>query len=97
MAEIGSFIMQGLLEGLSSFVNNVIEIWNNIKNSVIQKVIEVKDGIGNKFQEAYNTVKNIFSNIGSFFAGVWRKYKKYVLRIRNQNRGCNVWSCKEWN
>lgn len=86
MAEMGSFIMQGLLEGLSNFVNNVIEIWNNIKNSVIQKVIEVKDGIGNKFQEAYNTVKNIFSNIGSFFAGVWRKYKKYILRIRNQNR-----------
>ena len=95
MAEMGSFIMQGLLEGLSNFVNNVIEIWNNIKNSVIQKVIEVKDGISNKFQEAYNTVKNIFQNIGSFFVGIWRKHKKYFYRIRNKNRRCNVWSCKK--
>jgi hypothetical protein len=92
MAEMGGYIIQGLLNGISSLVGKVKEIWNNMKNTaidifinlktnLINKVTEIKDGIKNKFQEAYTSIKNIFSNIGSFFSGIWNNVKNTFSKL----------------
>lgn len=84
--EIGTNIIQGLLNGIISLVEKITEIWNNIKNtateiwnnitsSISNAVNNIKDGISNAFQTAYNTITNIFSNIGNFFSNVWNNVK----------------------
>ena len=65
MAEQGKFIMQGLLNGITSLVNNVKQIWENIKNTAVQKFTEIKNSISNTWQqvigktlEAWQSIKN---------------------------------------
>lgn len=92
MQNLGVNVIQGLLNGISSLVYKVKEIWQNIKNnaigtftnikeSVVNKVSEIKSNITNKFQEAYTNIKNIFDNIGSYFSGVWNKVKNTFTKL----------------
>lgn len=86
MMELGNYIIQGLLNGISNLVSKVTDIWNrmkstaieifsNIKTAITSKVTEIKNSISQKFQDAYNSIKNIFSNIGNFFDGIWGRVK----------------------
>lgn len=86
MMELGNYIIQGLLNGISNLVSKVTDIWNkmkstaieifsNIKIAITSKVTEIKNSISQKFQDAYNSIKNIFSNIGNFFDGIWGRVK----------------------
>lgn len=59
MAELGTYIIQGLLDGISSLVDSIKRIWENIKQTAISIFNSVKDNISNIF----NNIKNIASNI----------------------------------
>lgn len=95
-AEIGKNIIQGLCNGITSLVQNItqiwenikstaINIWNNITSSISNAVNNIKEGISNAFQTAYNTVTNIFSNIGNFFSNIWNNVKNTF-----SNLGTNI-------
>ena len=63
MAEQGKFIIQGLLNGISSLVNNITEIWNNIKNIAIQKFTDIKNSISNIWQQVTNKTSETWQGI----------------------------------
>lgn len=63
MAEQGKFIMQGLLNGISSLVDNVRQIWENIKNTAIQKFTDIKNSISNIWQQVFNKTSEIWQGI----------------------------------
>lgn len=63
MTEQGKFIMQGLLNGISSLVDNVRQIWENIKNTAIQKFTDIKNSISNIWQQVFNKTSEIWQGI----------------------------------
>ena len=63
MAEQGKFIMQGLLNGINSLVNNVKQIWENIKGTVVQKFTDIKNSISNIWQQVTNKTSETWQNI----------------------------------
>ena len=96
MREQGVFVVEGLLNGISSLVGKVTDIWNkmkstaiekftNIKTSITSKVEEIKTGITSKFKEAYNNITSTFNNIGTFFSNIWGKIKNTF-----SNLGTNI-------
>lgn len=65
MAELGTYIIQGLLDGISSLVDSIKQIWENIKQTAISIFNSVKDNISNIFNNIKNIASNIWNNITS--------------------------------
>lgn len=63
MAEQGNFIMQGLLNGITNLVDNVKQIWENIKNTAVQKFTDIKTSISNIWQQVTNKTSETWQNI----------------------------------
>ena len=63
MEEQGNFIMQGLLNGITSLVENVKQIWENIKNTAIEKFTDIKNSISNVWQQVTNKTSETWQNI----------------------------------
>ena len=85
MAELGTFVIQGLLDGISSLVSNVTQIWENIKNFISNIINGIKDTISN----VLNTIKTIWSNIwnglkdttSNIFNAIWNTIKGIINAI----------------
>ena len=63
MEEQGNFIMQGLLNGITSLVSKVKEIWENIKNNVNEVFNNIKTSIVNIWNNVKNTTTNVWNTI----------------------------------
>ena len=63
MAEQGNFIVQGLLNGINNLVDNVKQIWENIKNTAVQKFTDIKNSISNIWQQVTNKTSEIWQKI----------------------------------
>lgn len=63
MAEMGTYIIQGLLNGITSLVNRVNEIWQNMKNTVVNKFNEIKTSITDIWNNVKNTTLNVWNTI----------------------------------
>ena len=63
MAEQGNFIMQGLLNGITNLVDNVKQIWENMKNTAVQKFTDIKTSISNIWQQVTNKTSETWQNI----------------------------------
>ena len=63
MAEQGKFIIQGLLNGISSLVYKVTEIWENMKKTVVQKFSDIKNSISNIWQQVTSKTSETWQNI----------------------------------
>ena len=81
MAEMGTYIIQGLLNGISSLVGNIGEIWNTITSlmrsgaqNALSAIQNVFSGLASWFKtiftNAWTTVKNVFSKGGQIFKGI---------------------------
>jgi phage-related protein len=65
MAELGTYMIQGLLDGISSLIDSIKQIWENIKQTAISIFNSVKDNISNIFNNIKNIASNIWNNITS--------------------------------
>ena len=87
MAEQGKFIMQGLLNGISSLVDNVRQIWENIKNTAIQKFTDIKNSISNIWQQVTNktseTWQGIKNKVKEGAQGAWNGITSIFSNIPN--------------
>lgn len=63
MAEQGNFIMQGLLNGITSLVDKVKEIWQNMKDTVVNKFTEIKTSITDIWNNVKNTTTNVWNTV----------------------------------
>lgn len=97
-AEIGSFLIQGLINGISSLIGNVssliIGIWDGLKKSIsdkTQKILDVStelwggitNAIGSAVDNAKKLVSNTWSNISKITSDTWGNVKK--------------WTSEKWN
>lgn len=70
MEEQGGFIMQGLLGGISSLVQSVIDVFVKIKD----KIVEIWGAIKEKTSEVWNGIK-------TFVSGLWTGLKTNVSNV----------------
>lgn len=63
MAELGNFIMQGLLNGITSLIDNVKQIWEDMKSTAVQKFTDIKNSISNIWQQVTNKTSETWQNI----------------------------------
>lgn len=110
MADIGKFLMQGLLNGISGMVKKVTKIFTDIKNSVTKAWDEAKKNtteawntISNKVSETWNNMKSWatekFSNIKSSITGAWDKAKEKTVSTWTtiSNKISETWNnIKSW-
>lgn len=87
MAELGNYIMQGLLNGITSLVDNVKQIWENIKNTAVQIFNDIKNSISNIWQQVTSktteTWQNIKNNVKEGAQGAWNGITSIFNNIPN--------------
>ncbi len=81
MAELGTYIIQGLLDGISSLVDSIKQIWENIKQTAISIFNSVKDNISNIFNNIKNIASNIWNNITSNIRNAVSNIKNGIVQI----------------
>lgn len=78
-----------LQEFLASIMNSIwskmVEIWENIKLSISQKIESIVEGLKTKFTEAKEAVTEVFTNmkdaVASVFEGMWTAIKGKINSI----------------
>lgn len=80
MAQMGSFLIDGLKNGLLGIWDRVKSIFENLKNNVISKFTDIKNNMSNKANEAKNAVLNIFENIKN---GIQNKIDSAKEKVKN--------------
>lgn len=83
MAEIGTYIIQGLLEGLKSLVENVIQFFADLKEKIVTKLTELKESAVNKANEIKQNVVNAFNNLKQNAINAFNTLKSSVMSIWN--------------
>ncbi|XOW22296.1 phage tail protein [Lactococcus lactis] len=97
-AEIGSFLIQGLLNGISSLIGGVSELIGGIWG-------DIKKAISDKTQEILDTSKAIWGNISNAIGGAVDGAKKWVsdrwsdISKTTSDTWDNVkkWTSDKWN
>lgn len=70
MAEQGVYIMQGLMNGVSSMVASVISVFSGLWESIKDVFSHITDWFKDKFSAAWQVVKDVFSSGGKIFDGI---------------------------
>lgn len=82
MAEIGKMLMQGLYNGIESFVETIKKIfeilWNGIKQITVTAWSGIKTVASGIWNGLKNTASTIFNGIKTTISGVWDGIKKYA-------------------
>lgn len=56
MAEQGEYIMEGLKNGIEGFIDKIKEIWDKVKETVLEKIEDIKTGITEIFQKIWGAI-----------------------------------------
>lgn len=80
-AEIGVYLMEGLLKGIKSLREKVIIFFSNFCTSLKNIFTNIPNWFGNKFAEAKNAIIEKFRPIGSFFTGLFSNIKNIFSNI----------------
>lgn len=75
MTEMGKYIIEGLLNGITSLIDNVKQTWQSIKNNIL----EVSNDIKNKISNTWGNIKNITSE-------KWNRIKDDVFYVWDKIR-----------
>lgn len=68
MAEQGGYIMSGLLNGVTKKLQEILDFFGGLKDSIVEKFTDIKDKLGEKFNSARKTIEDKFSDIGKWFS-----------------------------
>lgn len=89
MFELGEYVIQGLLNGITSLIDKIKEKWEEIKtntinkfteikDTVVNKVTEMKDKAVNKVSELKNNAVDSFNNIKNKAIDIWSNIKTSI-------------------
>ena len=87
MAEMGSFLMKGLFNGISSLVENVASIfgdlkqkigdkWSEISTAAAQKWDEIKQNLSDRWNNLKEDAGDIFNKVRGNISDSWEKVKQ---------------------
>ena len=75
MAEMGGYLMEGLLGGIEGLAGNVKQAWDSMKQTAVQTWETVKQNIGSKWEQIKSNSKAVFSNIANTVKTSWDNIK----------------------
>lgn len=78
MYEIGQYIVQGLLDGISSLIGNVPLNFGQMKENTLKKIEEMKNEIGTKIGNIKNNVLNWAGDVKGNMSNCWENCCKTV-------------------
>lgn len=70
MAEMGVYMMQGLLNGVTSMIGSVVATFTGLWEKIKDVFAHVSDWFKDKFSAAWQAVKDVFSTGGEIFDGI---------------------------
>lgn len=76
MMELGTFLMQGLINGIKSLISKIGDSWTSIKNkfsegktAIVSMFSNIKEKLSEPFEKARDTIEGIAEKIKGFFKG----------------------------
>lgn len=78
MAEMGRYIIEGLLNGIKSLVPNVQEIWEGMKEAAVNIWNSMKDSLADTWESIKQTAVNTWENIKRNLSEKWENLKTGV-------------------
>ena len=75
MAEMGKYIIQGLLNGILSLVGDVKAIWEGMKDTAVNIWNGVKDFLGNTWNSIKQTASQVWDGIKQNLSEKWNNIK----------------------
>lgn len=75
MAEMGGYLIDGLVEGIKKAIPSVIEKFSEIKTKILDKLGEIKDGMHQKFSEINTDSENSVSKLKNTILDSWDELK----------------------
>ena len=78
MAEMGKYIIEGLIEGINSLAGNVQGLWNSMKETAIQTWESIKQSLSEKWENLKTSAKDTFNNIREKIKESWTGIKENV-------------------
>jgi len=82
MAEIGGWIIEGMLEGISKLIENVIKLFTDIWNGITDVFKNVGEWFTDKFKSAKDGVEKAWSGTKQFFTNRWNDVKDAFSNAR---------------
>jgi hypothetical protein len=94
MAEIGRFIMEGLINGIKKMFDAVSKLWNTIKDTCTKVFNSVKDFIVNVWNGIKTTTSNVWNGIKSGVSNAINAVKSTVSNVFNgiKSTATSVWN-----
>jgi len=83
MSELGTYLIQGLFNGINSLVNIISQIWENMKIKVLEIWENIKISITEKIDILKNNVSNILNNISTIWTSIFSSIKTFTTNIFN--------------
>ena len=78
MAEMGKYLIQGLLNGIKGLAGTVKQAWDSMKQTAVQTWETVKQNLGSKWEQIKTNSKTTFSNIAGNIKTSWESIKSNV-------------------
>ena len=78
MAEMGKYLIQGLLNGIKGLAVTVKQAWDSMKQTAVQTWETVKQNLGSKWEQIKTSSKTTFSNVASNIKTSWESIKTNV-------------------
>lgn len=75
MAELGKYLIQGLLNGIKGLAGSVKQAWDSMKQTAVQTWETVKQNVGSKWEQIKSNSKAVFSNIANTVKTSWDNIK----------------------
>lgn len=83
MAEMGGYLMEGLLGGIEGLAGNVKDAWDSMKQTAVQTWETVKQNVGSKWEQIKTNSKTTFGTISSNIKTSWDNIKTNVKSAAN--------------
>lgn len=78
MEEQGHFIMEGLFKGIDDMINDVVQLWEDLKTLILEKVTLLKTKLEETWRNIKTTATTIWTNIKTTVSETVEKLKSTV-------------------
>mgnify|MGYP002622847578 CR=1 FL=1 len=83
MGEMGGFIIDGLFNAISDGIKKIKEIFLTMLSAILEIFANIDQWFDDKFKEAWERIKKIWSAVGDFFKNIWNGIKDVFSSVGN--------------
>lgn len=71
MEEMGTYIIEGLFNGITSLIGSVTETWENMKATAVEIWDSVKESLSKTWDSIRKTATDVFEGLKKSISGIW--------------------------